>query len=445
MDNACHPDPTLIDTLILPRWLIPIEPACQVLEDHAVAIKDGKILAVLPSDEALQRFAPLRTETLPDHIVLPGLVNLHTHAAMSLLKGYADDHPLQSWLQDYIWPAEARQISPQFVHDGTLLACAEMLKGGVTCFNDMYFFPGEAARVALRLGMRAAIGITVMEFPNAYAHDADDYLDKGLAVRDALRDEPLLSFTLAPHAPYTVSDATFRRIGPLAEQLNLPIHLHLHETQQEISDSLAQYGVRPIERLRRLELLGPNLIAVHAVHLDVDEIDLLASYGCSVAHCPASNLKLASGCAPAAALADAGVNVGIGTDGSASNNRLDVFGEMRLAALLAKGTSGRADSWPVHYALRAATLAGAKALGLEDELGSIAPGKHADLCAMKIAGSDEFPCFDPASHVVHVMDRKNVSHVWVGGELSVENGVLCNASDDSLRVIGQLWQNKIRG
>lgn len=445
MAASSPPDYTSIDTLLLPRWLIPIEPAGVVLEDHAVAIKNGKILAVLPREEALQRFSAQHSEELPEHILMPGLINLHTHAAMSLLKGYADDQPLQTWLEKYIWPAEARLVSPEFVHDGTLLACAEMLRGGITCFNDMYFFPRETAQAALKLGMRAAIGITVIEFPNAYAHDAEDYLNKGLAVRDELRDEALLSFTLAPHAPYTVNDTTFERILTLAEQLNLPIHMHVHETRQEISASLTQYGLRPLERLHRLGLLGPNLIAVHAVHLDPGEIELLARNGSSVAHCPASNLKLASGLPASTAWADAGINVGIGTDGSASNNRLDMFGEIRLAALLAKGTSGRADSWPVHYALRAATLAGARALGLEHKLGSIETGKEADLCAIKIGNSDHLPCFDPASHVVHVLGRENVSHVWVAGELCVKNGVLSNASDDSLRVIGQVWQNKTQG
>lgn len=447
MPMADHrlPDPVPIDTLLLPRWLIPVEPANVVLDDHAVAIESGKIVAVLPRGEALQRYAPRQTRELPDHILIPGLINLHTHAAMALLKGYADDRPLQDWLQRHIWPAETRLVSPDFVRDGTLLACAEMLRGGTTCFNDMYFFPREAAQAALQLGMRAAIGMTVMEFPNAYAHDAEDYLNKGLAVRDELRDEPLLSFTLAPHAPYTVNDATFTRILTLAEQLDVPIHLHVHETHQEISDSMAQYGLRPLERLDRLGLVGPNLIAVHAVHLTPGEIDLLARHGSSVAHCPASNLKLGSGLAPSAALLDAGVNVGIGTDGSASNNRLDMLGEMRLAALLAKGTTGRADCWPAHQALRSATLAGARALGLERALGSIEAGKHADLCALAVTSSDHLPCFDPASHVVHVLGRENVSHVWVGGELCVENGVLRNASDDSLRVIGQVWQNKTQG
>lgn len=436
--------PTSVDLLIEARWIIPIEPIGLTLEDHAVAIHQGNIVAVLPQAEAQQRFRPTQTQQLPDHILIPGLVNLHTHAAMSLLRGLADDLPLMTWLQEHIWPTEGRLVSREFVRDGTLLACAEMLRGGVTCFNDMYFFPEAAAAAAQQLGMRAALGLTVLEFPTAYAADADDYLDKGLAIRDTLRDSPLLSFCLAPHAPYTVEDSSFERILTLAGQLDLPIHIHVHETRQEVEDSIARHGLRPLERLHRLGLLGPGFIAVHGVHLNEQDIDLLATHGCSVAHCPSSNLKLASGIASIEALTRAGVNVGLGTDGAASNNRLDLLSEIRLAALLAKGSSGNAQTIDAHTALRLATLNGARALGLESRIGSIEPGKAADLCAISLEAPELSPCYNPASHLTYVAGREHVSHVWVAGQIKVENGALQGIEKKDLISLAKLWQNKIR-
>jgi 5-methylthioadenosine/S-adenosylhomocysteine deaminase len=433
-----------IDLLIEARWIIPIVPASLVLERHAVAVNRGRIVAILPIGEAQQRYEATQTVDLGEHVLIPGLVNVHTHAAMSLLRGLADDLPLMTWLQEHIWPTEQRLMSREFVRDGTLLACAEMLRGGITCFNDMYFFPQAAAEAALRLGMRAALGITVIEFPNAYASDPDDYLSKGLAIRDDLYGEPLLSFCLAPHAPYTVSDKTFERILTLAEQLELPIHTHLHETAGEIADSLRHYKVRPLERLHRLGLLGPNLIAVHAVHLSPEDIDLLAEFGCSIAHCPTSNLKLASGIAPVTELLARDINIGLGSDGAASNNRLDLFAEMRLAALLGKGTSGRADAVNAHTALRMATFSGAQALGLEHEIGSIEVGKAADLCAVRLDAPELSPCYDPASHLVYSAGREHVSDVWVAGKRCVNTNKLTDIAANDLIGIANVWQNKIR-
>ncbi|MEW6591779.1 MAG: TRZ/ATZ family hydrolase, partial [Pseudomonadota bacterium] len=402
------------DLLLLPQWVVPVEPD-GALTDHAVVVRDGAILDLLPADAARARYAARVTLELPGRVLIPGLVNLHGHAAMTLLRGYADDLPLMAWLHERIWPAEKRHVSDAFVRDGTLLAAAEMLAGGVTTCNDMYFHPQAAAEAFLQAGMRATVGMIVMEFASAYAADADDYLAKGLAVRDALKDEPLLSFAFAPHAPYTVSDASFTRINTLAEQLGVPIHTHVHETEDEIRDSLKQYGVRPLERLARLGLLGPNFIGVHAVHVNEAEIALLAGHGCHVAHCPASNLKLASGIAPVADWLRAGVNVGLGSDGAASNNRLDLFAEMRLAALLAKGASGDAAALPAAAALKMATLAAARALNLDDRIGSIAPGKRADLVAVDLGGLPAQPVFDPVSHLVYVAGREHVTHVWVDG------------------------------
>jgi len=432
-----------VDLLIEARWVIPVSPADQVLEQHSVAVRDGRILAVLPSAEAQGRYLAAERVSLARHALIPGLINLHTHACMALMRGLADDLPLMQWLQEHIWPAEAKHVSPQFVYDGTLLAGAEMLRGGVTCFNDMYFFPADAARAALDLGMRAALGLIVIDFPSAYANDADDYLAKGLAVRDAMREHELLSFCFAPHAPYTVSDKSFARLLIMAEELDLPVHIHLHETHDEIAQSLALHGARPVERLRRLGLIGPNLIAVHAVHLSDEEIELLARHGSSVAHCPSSNLKLASGFAPVAKLLEHGISVGIGTDGAASNNRLDMFAEMRQAALLAKAVSANAQALPAHRALAMATLDGARALRLDQSIGSIEAGKFADLTAIEFSAPDMLPCYDPVSHVVYAAGRENVSHVWVGGRLRVENRLLKTAPKHDLENLANLWQNRL--
>ncbi|HRE69936.1 MAG: TRZ/ATZ family hydrolase [Candidatus Accumulibacter sp.] len=434
----------VVDLLIEARWIVPVDPAGVVLESHAVVINDGRIVAVVPQSEAASCFSARSHKRLEQHVLIPGLVNLHTHAAMTLLRGLADDLPLMEWLQRHVWPAEAQHVSEQFVYDGTLLACAEMLRGGITCFNDMYFFPGAAADAALASGMRAAIGLITVDFPSSYATDADDYLAKGLAARDQRLEEPLLSFCLAPHAPYTVGDGGFSRVLTLAEQVELPIHVHLHETIQEIEESVQRFGIRPIERLRRLGMLSPALIAVHAVHLDAHEIELLAQQGCSIAHCPSSNLKLASGIAPLAELAAKGINIGLGTDGAASNNRLDLLQEMRLAALLAKAQSGRADAIKAHQVLHMATLGGARALGLEARIGSITPGKAADLCAVAL---DEFalaPCYEPVSHLTYAVAREHVSAVWVAGRMLVENGQLIESNETGLIKLALLWQNKIR-
>jgi 5-methylthioadenosine/S-adenosylhomocysteine deaminase len=431
--------------LLHPRWIVPVDPPGQVLERHVVAVRDGRIEALLPMAEALPRFGSYPVLDLPDHVLIPGLVNAHTHAAMSLMRGLADDLPLMRWLEDHIWPAEGRHVSAAMVRDGTLLACAEMLRGGITCFNDMYFFPEASLEAARGAGMRVALGIIVVEFPSAYASDAADYLRKGLALRDREGEDPLVSFCLAPHAPYTVSDASFRQVAKLAAELDLPVHVHLAETEDENRRSLAEHGMRPVERLRRLGLLGPGLIAVHAVHLDKQEIDLLGSHAASVAHCPSSNLKLASGFAPVEALRQAGANLCLGTDGAASNNRLDLLQEMRTAALLAKAVAGDAQALPAHAALHAATLGGARALGIEALAGSIAPGKAADVVAVALRGPELAPCYDPASHLVYAAGREHVTHVWVNGEARVIDGRLQPSAFSGLEERAQLWQNALKG
>jgi len=435
--------PQAADLMIAARWVVPVEPAGSVLEDHAVVVRAGRIVQVMPAAAARLAYSAAQVLNLPAHVLLPGLINLHTHAAMTLMRGLADDLPLMQWLNEHIWPAEAKHVCPDFVYDGTLLACAEMLKGGVTCFNDMYFFPEHAARAVLDTGMRAALGMICIEFPTSYASDAQDYLRKGLAVRDRYRAEPLLSFCLAPHAPYTVSDRSFEQIATYAGELEVPIHMHLHETEEEIRESVTRYGVRPLARMHRLGLLGPGLIAVHAVHLTDQEIDLLAMQGASVAHCPSSNLKLASGIAPIARFTERGLNTGFGTDGAASNNRLDLFEEMRLAALLAKAASGRASSVPAELALHMATLGAARALGLDASLGSLAPGKLADLIAVNLDTVSLSPVYHPISHLVYAAGREDVSHVWVAGRLLLDQGRLTGLDEAQLRARARGWQTRI--
>jgi 5-methylthioadenosine/S-adenosylhomocysteine deaminase len=445
MTHPNHGTAVAVDQVIDARWIVPVEPANLVLQNHSLAIENGKIYDLLPTHEAKLRYVGKRHFSLTNHVLLPGFVNLHTHAAMTLLRGFADDLPLMPWLQEHIWPAESRHMSARFVHDGTQLACWEMLRGGITCFNDMYFFPEAAADAAMEAGIRAAVGIIVFEFPSAYGRHADDYLTKGLQTRDDLRGQDLVSFCLAPHAPYTVADSTFERIATIADQLDLPIHIHVHETHDEIAGSLKEHGSRPLERLKRLGLLGPGLIAVHAVHLEAGEIELLAHHGCHVAHCPTSNMKLASGIAPTGELLAKGVGIGLGTDGAASNNRLDMFHEMRHAALLAKVARNDAAVLPAHQALRMATLEGARALGLDKHIGTLEKGKYADLQAVNLGDWMLQPCFDPASHLVYVTGREQISHVWVGGRLRIDDNKPCGLDLPALLSNVNMWHNSLRG
>jgi len=431
-----------IDTLICAAHVVPVEPR-GMLADHAVAVKDGRIVAMLPTAEALGRFEAGEVVRLDRHVLIPGLVNLHCHAAMSLMRGIADDVPLMTWLQQHIWPVEAKHVSDEFVHDGSLIAMAEMIRAGVTCVNDMYFFPEATARAALRIGMRASLGVIAIEFPSTYAPDAAGYLQKGLAARDAFRGEATLSFCLAPHAPYTVGDETLKRIAVLAEEIDVPIHCHVHETRDEIAQGLAKDGVRPFERLRRLGVVGPRLIAVHAVHLEEAELDVMAREGVSVAHCPSSNLKLASGIAPVAAMRARGIRVGLGTDGAASNNRLDLLTEARTAALLAKAASGDAAAMPAIEALEMATIQPARALGLEDRIGSIAIGKAADLAAVELSSLETLPCYDPVSHIVYAAGREHVTHVWINGRQRLDERKLVDIDERGLEDKARWWQKRL--
>ncbi len=431
-----------IDTLICARWVIPVEPAT-VLDDHAVAIMQGRIVDLLPTAQAERRYDPAERIDRPHHALLPGFVNAHTHAAMNLLRGIADDLPLDVWLQQHIWPAEARWLSEAFVRDGTLLAIAEMIRGGTTTFNDMYLFPDVAAECITRSGLRAALGIVVIDFPTPWARDADEYLAKGLALHDELKGDPLISIQLAPHAPYTVSDEPLARIATLANELELPVHIHLHETEGEVGQAVTTTGRRPIERLRDLGLLGPSLLAVHMTALDDGDIALAAEHNIHVIHCPESNLKLASGICPVTRLQDAGINVALGTDGAASNNDLDMLGEMRSAALLAKGVSGDASRLDAHEALTMATLNGARALGIADRVGSITPGKAADLIAVDLDTIETQPHYDPVSALVYSAGRHQVTDNWVAGRALLRDRLLTTLDESALLETARQWQQRI--
>lgn len=414
---------SMVDRVVAASWVVPVQPA-GALADHAVAIAGGRIAAVLPAAEARQRYGAARFEHYPGHVLMPGLVNLHTHAAMALMRGFADDLPLMEWLHQHVWPAEGRHLSARFVADGTRLAAAEMLLGGVTTFNDMYFFPEAVGAAAVTAGIRVVAGLVAVEFPTRYAPDANTALERGFATRADFAGEPLVQFALAPHAPYTVGDALFQRMSRLAREEGMRLHCHVHETATEVAEALAASSERPLARLARLGVLGPEFIGVHCVHLDERDIQLLAAHGAHVAHCPTSNLKLASGFAPATALVRAGVNVGLGTDSAASNNRLDLFAELRLAALLAKGQSGDAAAWSAPTTLRAGTLGGAEALGLAAEIGSLEAGKSADLIAVDLSAPTLQPVFDPISHLAYVAGREQVREVWVAGVQRVHRGEL---------------------
>jgi 5-methylthioadenosine/S-adenosylhomocysteine deaminase len=430
---------TSADTLIHARWVIPVEPAGKVLEHHSVAISAGRITEVLPTAGARERFQAAEVVELPRHALIPGLVNAHTHSAMSLMRGLADDLPLMQWLQDHVWPAEAKHVSAEFCQDGVELAAAEMLRGGITCFSDMYFFPEVTAQAAARIGLRACVGLIVLDFPTVWAQSPDEYLDKGLSVHDAYRDHPLVRTMFGPHAPYTVSDKPLERVRVLAAELDIPIQMHVHETAHEVEMALSQSGKRPLQRLNDLGLLSPSFMAVHMTQLTDEEIALCAGTGTSVVHCPESNLKLASGFCPVAKLLDAGVNVAIGTDGAASNNDLDLFAETRTAALLAKAVSGNAAAVPASQALRMATLGSAAALDLDDEIGSLQPGKWADLCAIELDTLETQPLYDAVSQIVYAGSRHQVSDVWVAGRRLLHNRALVTIDEHDLLSRVRSW------
>ena len=435
--------PITADLQIDAGWLLPVQPAA-ALPSHSLIVTGGRIVDVLPALDAAERYRPLQRVDLTRHIVMPGLVNAHCHAGMTLLRGIADDVSLESWLNDRIWPREAAHVCAAFVYDGSLLGAAEMIRGGITTCSDMYFFPESTARALREAGMRAHLGLPVLEFPSAYAPDARSYLQRGLAVRDSLRYDPLVSFGLAPHAPYTVSDATFETIVTYAEELGLPIQTHLHETASEVASGVLKDGCSPLLRLARLGVLGPGFTAIHAVHCSSDDLTQLVRHASHVVHCPSSNLKFGSGIADIAGMLQRGINVGLGTDGAASNNRLDLFEEMRLAALLAKGVTQNPAVLPAQAALEMATLGGARAIGLDAEVGSLEIGKAADIIAIALDSPEMAPMFDPISHVVYVAGRGDVTHAWVAGQCILEDRRLQLCDAQAILRSALRWQQRLQ-
>lgn len=433
-----------IDILIYAGWIIPVEPENEVYEQHALAIHDGKIVAILPSNEAVRHFSARITYRLTSHLLIPGLINCHTHAAMNLLRGFADDMSLNEWLNDRIWPAEHVHVGREFVADGTKLAMAEMLRGGVTCFNDMYHFPDVVGEIVDKVGMRAALGLIVIEFPTAWAKNPDEYLSKAREVYDTYHDHPLIKTVLAPHAPYSVSDKSFQAIKAMADELDLPIHIHLHETVGEIDDAIEKQGERPLSRLNNLDLLSNKFMGVHLTQLKNEEINLLAQKNVSVIHCPESNLKLASGVCPVPKLLNAGVNVALGTDSAASNNDLDMLGEMRTAALLGKIFTREAHSIPAATALSMATINGAKALGIDDVTGSLVPGKSADIVAIDMLNIETQPIYNPLSQLVYSVGRDKVTDVWVAGKHLLKSRTLTSLDIHDIKAKTYLWRDKIQ-
>lgn len=442
-ENARGVVPLSIDLLISARWIVPVEPDRVVLEGHAIAVDHGAIVEVLPVSEATAKYAPQERVDLPQHALIPGLVNAHTHNPMTLLRGLADDLPLMRWLQEHIWPVEAKVIGPEFVRDGVELAIAEMLRGGTTCCNENYFFPDAQAQVYKSHGFRAMVGLPIIEFPSSWAKDRDEYFERALAVHDTYRGDALVGTTFAPHAPYTVADASFERIRTLSDQLDLPVHMHLMETAQEVEDSKRDHGLRPMQRLQKLGLVNDRLIAVHMTQVSDAEIVTCAEAGTSVVHCPESNLKLASGFCPAERLRHGGVNLALGTDGCASNNDLDMLGELRTAALLAKGVAGDAAAFDDAFALRAATLNGARALQLDGKIGSIEAGKRADLVAIRMDEVETQPLYNVISHLAYAVSRRQVSDVWTDGARKLADGELVDFDIAGVLEKTRRWRERI--
>ncbi len=433
----------IVDTLLHARWIIPIEPESVTYDYHSLVIDKGLIIDLLPTEQAKQKYQATHTEELLDHALLPGLINCHTHAAMSLMRGIADDLPLMDWLQQHIWPLEKQWMNAEFVKDGSDLAIAEMILGGTTCFNDMYFFPEVTAQQAILAGIRIKVGLVVIDFPTAWAQTGAEYIEKCLALHEKLRLSELCSTAFAPHAPYSVSDAAFVEIKKWSEQLELPIHIHLHETLHEVESAVAHNGITPLQRLQDMGLVNASLIAVHMTQLSATEIQQLASAGAHIVHCPESNLKLASGFSPVAQCLAAGINVALGTDGAASNNDLDMFGEMRTAALLAKAVSGDATAVSATVALQMATINGAKALGLDEVCGSLRIGKAADVIAIDLSYLETQPLYCPVSQIVYAASRQQVSDVWVAGQRLLKQRQLMTIDKAALLVRVAKWQERL--
>ncbi len=444
-----------VDEIIHARWIVPVAPDNEndVLEAHSLVIHDGKILDILPTEKANALYVSDMVDDLShSHALHPGLINAHTHVGMTLLRGYSDDKALLDWLQQDIWPAEHKFMSDEFVRAGAQLAVAEMIRSGTTCFNDMYFHPGATAKVVDETGIRAVLGFPILDVPDASAMDRQ--AKEGLDAINQYKGHPRIAFAISPHAPYTVCDDNLVKCKKFAEEQGVIIHTHLHEQECEVIDSIAGNKsssschksdtlMAPLENFDRLGLVDDKLVAVHMTKLSDEHIQLLAKRKAHVVHCPNSNLKLASGFARIADLLKAGVNVGLGTDSTASNNALDMYAEIKLAAVLAKAVSKNSTSLPASQALRLATYNNAKLLGLEKQIGSLERGKLADIVAVKINGIEHIPIYSVYSHLVYSTTRDKVSDVWIGGRRVLRHYALLTVNKHEIMEESRRWQEKI--
>lgn len=431
-----------VDTLLHARWVLPMAPQNEILENYSVALQGDRIVGLAPTVLAKQKWQANQTLDLTEHVLMPGLVNAHAHSPSNLFRGLADDLPLMEWLTQHIWPAEALILSAESIADGMRLAILEMLRGGITCFCDHFFFHDTAAETVIATGIRANIGLWVGDVPTAWGKNEAEYFAKMEATLNRASPHPRVTWSIAPHSPYMVTQEGFKKIKQLSDKFNVPIHVHMHETQAEIDDNLKRYGKRPLEWLHDMGLLSSQFICVHMTQLTPAEIELVAKKKISVVHCPESNLKLASGFAPINQLLNAGVTVALGTDGAASNNDLDMFGELQTAALLCKGISQRATALPAPQALLMATLNGAKAFGLDQEIGSLELGKAADIIAIDLSSFLTQPIYNPMSHLVYAMNRQQVSDVWVAGKQLLKKGEFTQMRPAEIIAKAQYWAQK---
>lgn len=434
-----------VDTLIHARWIIPVNADRDLLEYHSLAIQGERIIDILPTTDIAGHYQATQEHNLDRHVLIPGFVNAHGHAAMSLFRGLADDLPLMDWLNNHIWPAESHWVNEEFVHDGTRLAVAEMIRCGTTTCSDHYFYSDAAATAISNAGMRAQIVSLILDFPSTWARDANDYIEKALATHERFHNHPLIQVGFGPHAPYTLGDEHLKKIADLAEQLDLPLQMHIHESTDEINQAIEKDGRRPIQRLADLDFLSPRLQCVHMTWMNESDYSLITRNGCHVVHCPESNLKLASGFMPLNRMQQEGINVALGTDGCASNNDLDMLGEMRTAALLAKATGHDATALSAHEALAAATVNGARAMGIGDQTGSLENGKLADVAAFALDDIENHPLYHPVSQLVYTATRNQATHVWVSGRLLMDNRHLTTLDESSLIANARQWQKRIAG
>jgi len=411
--------------------------------EGAVAVKGTSIVEVGKSDELLRKYPEARIIQGSNNVLLPGLINTHCHAAMVFFRGLADDLPLKEWLEKHIWPAEARWLTPEFVYDASELACLEMLKAGITSYNDMYFFGDSTARATKAMGMRASLGTGIIDFPTVAASTLDEYLANAEKFIGNWKGDDLISPCLAPHGAHTCGPETLKRSKKLAERLDVQLHMHLSETRWEVEEIMSKHGRRPVKYLDSIGFLDDRLVAAHCVHLDDAEIDLIAKKSVSVAHCVESNLKLASGIAPVPQMLKAGVRVTFGTDGAASNNDLNILSEMSTAAKLHKTIAQDPTVLDSKTALLMSTRLGAEALRLGDKIGSIEKGKAADIISINLRKPHLSPMYDIYSHIVYSAMASDVETVIVGGNILIQNGSHINGREDSIMQKASEWQSRI--